>query len=167
VKDIVPWLMGGFSHCFHKGVIMKKLSLLIYLILILLTFSPFNAQSADQPISADIEIQRTVILPFLRALADGNVNGIKKYLSTDMYTRNKRLLENNTTYSNFLKNYYSNASFSIIGSSATNGEYIFDVLVEFSDGSQNVGKIRVLKETLADVTVRDAEQWRINAMPFQ
>ena len=140
--------------------------LLIYFIVVVFTATSLSAQSADVDPFSDIEIQDTVILPYLNALKNGEVNEIKKYISAAMYNEYKTLLEQNKEYPKFLRNYYKDAMFSVVRVSEIGGEVDFEVLIEFSDGSQSISTLSVSQEKNVDNAAPDNNRWRISAKPF-
>lgn len=144
---------------------MKIIMLLIYFIVVVFTATPLSAQSADVEPFSDIEIQDTVILPYLNALKNGEVNEIKKYISAAMYNEYKTLLEQNKEYPKFLRNYYKNAKFSVVRASEIDGEVEFDVLIEFPNGSQSIRTLSVSQDNNIDKAAPDDNRWRISVKP--
>lgn len=127
--------------------------------------TPCVAQNASLGHWSSSEIQDSVIFPYFKALKSGDVKEIKKYLSTSMYNENKRLLEENKAYPEFLRNYYKDAVFSVEKVSTVDGEAEFDVVVEFPNGSQNIIHLRVLEEMSADETINPKKVLRISDKP--
>ena len=146
---------------------MKNIILLIFLLVVVSTATPCVAQSAGADPISDIEIQDAVILPYFQALKNGAVNEIKKYLSTAMYNEYKSLLEQNKEYPAFLRNYYDNATFSVVRTSEIDGAFEFDVRIEFPNGSQSISTLSVSQEKNVDNAVPDDNSWRISAKPFK
>lgn len=52
---------------------------------------------------------------FLQSLKHGDVHTIGKLIDGDYYQQNKQQIDNNPAYSDFLKRYYQNSEFRIIG----------------------------------------------------
>lgn len=52
---------------------------------------------------------------FLQALKQGDIETIGKLIDGDYYRKNKKQIDNNPTYSDFLKRYYQNSEFRIVG----------------------------------------------------
>lgn len=146
---------------------MKNIIVLIYFFVVVFAATPPNAQSADGEPFPDIEIQEAVILPYFEALKNGDVNKLKRYLSAAMVNEYKTLLEQNKEYPQFLRDYYENATFSVVRASEIDGQIEFDVLVEFPNGSQSISTLRVLEEKNVDETLPDKRNWRINIKPFK
>ena len=83
---------------------MRKFSLnLCFILSFLLQLAPAYAD--------DNEILETVEL-YTQALKSGDVETIKNLLGGRLYEKRRALLEENTEYSGWLKQYYSGASFS-------------------------------------------------------
>ncbi|MEA3478197.1 MAG: hypothetical protein U9R60_08465 [Bacteroidota bacterium] len=82
---------------------------------------------------------------FVAALKEGDLDTMKEFMSEKMYTRYKTLLEENQGYSNFLRNYYKDARFSIGKISVLDDRLLADLHVDFSDGSRSVHHLGLLK----------------------
>lgn len=82
---------------------------------------------------------------FVTALKNGDLDRMKEFMSEKMYTRYKTLLEENQGYSNFLRNYYKKARFSIGKISVLDDRLLADLYVDFSDGSRSVHHLGLLK----------------------
>jgi uncharacterized protein YktA (UPF0223 family) len=108
---------------------MKKLiSPIVLLISVALISTLSYSQDTDSVYSDEIDMENTVILPFLNALKNGDVKKIKNYLSTDTYNEYKKLLEENKEYPKFLRDYYKDAKFRVVrASSEVEGEVEFEV----------------------------------------
>lgn len=139
----------------------------IYFIVVVFIATPSSAQSAEVEPFSDIEIQNAVILPYFQALKNGAVNEIKKYLSTAMYNEYKSLLEQNKEYPEFLRNYYKDATFSVVRVSEIADEFEFDVQIEFPNGSQSISTLSVSQEKNVDNAVPDDNRWRISVKSFK
>ena len=68
-----------------------------------------NSAYADQ-LSPHQTVER-----FLQALKHGDIDTIGGLIDGDYYRQNKRQIDNNPTYSDFLKRYYQNSEFRIVG----------------------------------------------------
>lgn len=82
---------------------------------------------------------------FVATLKNGDLDRMKEFMSEKMYTRYKTLLEENQGYSNFLRNYYKDARFSIGKISVLDDRLLADLCVDFSDGSRSVHHLSLLK----------------------
>lgn len=143
---------------------MKNLIFLIHFIAIAFTVVPANAQNAGSAGSLQLEIQDTVVYPFFMALKNGNVESFKTFFSVDMYNENKRLLEENTEYPEFLRSYYQGTDISVLKAVKVDGEVEYDVLIKFPNGSQSISKLRVSEEANVDKTINEKKKWKISSM---
>jgi hypothetical protein len=74
-------------------------------------------------------------LPLFQAMQEGNVAVIKQYLHGKTYDEYRTLMDQNETYGEFLRNYYSGASFVLNDiSQVSAGVYVADVSIEWTDG---------------------------------
>ena len=141
---------------------MNKTILLAVLIVFSLISTPSMGQDTGLADSEYKEIQDTVIFPFFKALKKGDVNEIKRHLSSDTYNEYKRLLEENKEYPKFLRDYYKDAKFSVVrASSEVDDEIEFKVFVEFPNGSEIVNQYKVAKEMNVNGAMRGQKKWRI------
>jgi len=145
---------------------MKKLALLTYLIAVAIISSISNAQDVGPIYSVNIAIQDAVILPFFKALKNGDVNVISQCLSKDMYNEYRKLLEENKEYPKFLRSYYRGAEFRMANVSEVDGEVEVDIIIEFPNGSQSVNTLRINEEPGTDEAVLRKRRWRISGKPF-
>jgi hypothetical protein len=143
---------------------MKKFIFLIYFIAVVLAAIPAHAQKAESLGSVHTEIQDDVIYPFFMALKNGDVDAFKNFFSTEMYNKNRILLEENTEYPEFLRSYYQGAEISVLKASEIAGDVEFDVLIEFADGSQSISKLRVSEQAKSDKTINAKKNWKIGSM---
>lgn len=91
--------------------------------------------------------------PLFKALRDGNVEVIKRYISGDMYRQNRVLLEENKDYPRFLRNFYRGANFSVERAIMAEGDIIADVVIEFPQGSKSFTRLRLSKA--------NGQQWKV------
>jgi hypothetical protein len=146
---------------------MKNILLFTIFIVAVLVPTLCGAQSTGgNPISA-IEIQDAVILPYFKALKNGHVKELKKYLSTEMYNEYETLLEQNKEYPEFLRNYYKDAEFGVVSVSEIEDDFEFDINIEFSDGSQSISTLSVSQEKNGDGSPSDNNRWRIRVKSFK
>jgi hypothetical protein len=143
---------------------VKKIISLIHLIVVILLSAPSSAQDGGSAGTTYLEIQDAMIFPFFMALTNGDVGEFKKYFSKEMYNENRRLLEENTEYPQFLRSYYQGANISILKAIEVDGEVEFDVLIEFPNGTQSISKLIASEETNGDDTIHNKKKWSIISM---
>lgn len=74
-------------------------------------------------------------LPLFKAMKEGNLAVIKQYLNGKTYNEYRALFDHNETYGEFLRNYYTGASFVLNDiSPVSDGVYVADVSIEWTDG---------------------------------
>lgn len=125
---------------------MKKLALILSFLSLILLSAISNAEEMPLSDSLYVEIQNAVIYPFFRSLKDGDINAIKRYISSDMYKKNKRLLEQNRDYPKFLRDYYQGAKFRTERAKKIDGDVVVDVVIEFPNGSRIQNILRLSEE---------------------
>jgi len=99
------------------------------------------------------DMRDETLLPFFRALRDGNVEVIKHYISGDMYRQSRVLLEKNKDYPRFLRDFYQGASFSVERAITAEGNIIADIVIEFPQGSKIFTRLRLSKA--------NGQQWKV------
>jgi len=104
---------------------MKKTGLYIIIAVLIVSFSAF-ASDALEPNDA--------VSRYLRALSQGDIGTIKDSITGEMYKNNKVLLEQNESYSEFLKKTYRDAEFQIKETTVNKNEALFKVESKFPDG---------------------------------
>lgn len=93
---------------------------------------------------------------YLSALTRGDTSALKTSVGGRLYQSRKILLEDNTEYSEFLKNFYQSSTFRIIDISpdtTTSNKVIATVEFEFPGGDTSKTKLTVAKDM--------AGQWKI------
>jgi hypothetical protein len=103
-------------------------------------------------------IVNETVLPYCKALRDGDVSSIKQYLSGDMYEKNRILLEQNTEYPGFLRKYYQGFQFHVIKAEVIDNKIIVNVEYEYPDGNRFLVKFRLDQD---NQEVSDSESWKI------
>jgi len=68
---------------------------------------------------------------FFNGLMNGDLNGIKQYISKEYYHKNRALLDDNKEYPNFLKEYYQGAKMNLLNMSMAGDNIIVDVEILF------------------------------------
>ena len=87
-----------------------------------------------------------IVLPFLDALKNGDVDLIKHYIAGEIYENKRVLLENNEEYPDFLRSYYHDVEF-YIENALESVDYIeVHVVIEFSNGHEGNAKIFLGKD---------------------
>ena len=83
---------------------MNKNILYILLVVFLVSFSSITAHALEP---------NETVLSYFQALKNGDIATIKSSITGEMYTKRKVLLEQNKTYSKYLKHVYKHADFQI------------------------------------------------------
>jgi len=141
---------------------MKKI--VAVLCFISLLFSP-GISVAEELLKTDpfyTDIENRILAPFFNALKDGNVDVIKQYISRDMYRKNRRLLDQNKKYPEFLRKYYQGASFRMERTKKMDSHVVIDVMIEFPNGYRRVNKLRVFKKRSELQDRNRNNSWRIS-----
>lgn len=112
---------------------MKKK--VLYLIVIFFSFNLSHAVAAAGP--------SDTVIGYFEALKNGDTETIKNYIAGKFYKKNKALLEENTKYPEFLRNYYEGAEFEVIDSVNVGKDVIVEIQIYFSNGSTSVKKLRL------------------------
>ena len=102
-----------------------------------------------------------IVLPFLDALKNGDLDSIKHYIAGDIYENKRVLLEKNEEYSEFLKNYYHGVEF-YIEKAVESGNYIVvHVLIEFSNGDEGNARLYLGKDVNKVPGALEGATWKI------
>lgn len=141
---------------------MKKFALLFSFLSLTLICTITYAGEISQSDSLYIEIQDGAILPFFTALQDGDINAIKRYVSSAMYSKYKRLLEDNKEYPKFLRDYYRGAKFRMERTTKIDSHVVVDVMIEFPNGYRSINKLRVSKKTSGLQDRNRSNSWKID-----
>lgn len=89
---------------------MKKIIIGLCFISFLFGSGTSIAEELMKTDSLFTELETEILSPFFNALKNGDVDVIKRYISEDMYQQNRRLLDQNKKYPEFLRKYYQDAS---------------------------------------------------------
>ena len=135
---------------------MKKLLILLTVLFVML-FSEINAETKRVSSLLQEKLASEVINPYFNALREGNVNEIKKYLSEEMYQKNKVLFEQNKEYPTFLQKYYLGAEFSVERAEIIDGVTVVNVLIAFPNGNSSTSRLKLQKNRDKDGN----EVWKI------
>jgi len=101
-----------------------------------------RAQVPSSPSAAQVREIRSSFDTLFRAMKDGNVAVIEQYFAGQMSAEDKKLLEQNTKYPAFLRNFYKGATFGISKlTPASDGNVIVDVVIQLGSGSRSVTRL--------------------------
>lgn len=106
-------------------------------------------------ISSD-ESPAEIVKAFFNASVNGDVIEMKKHISGAFYRRRRVLLEKNTEYADYLKNYYSGMTFSIVSSDVDENLRSAKIVVKQQFNDVNSFNTTLLLEQESDGT------WKIN-----
>jgi len=136
---------------------MKKKSMFLLIVLSIALCGPVGAKDVliNESLNENIA-QRTLL--YFKALQDGDINTIKQFLSHDIYYKNRVLLEQNKSYSEFLRNYYKNIVFKVKKIVANNNFYIVHVAMQSANGKQSIIHLR-LQPSMDNFD--NVESWKI------
>ncbi len=133
---------------------MSRKIILFSICLIFMLCSLMYAQQIPVSDALYAEIVNGTVLPYFNALKDGNVGAIKQYISGRLYQKYKVLLEQNTEYPAYLRNYYQGAEFRIGKAVMIDNDVIVEVTSEYPNGRSNQGKLVLWKDN-------GSETWKI------
>jgi hypothetical protein len=107
------------------------------------------------------------IVPFFRALMEGDLVSLKQYMPEDTYNDYKLLFEQNRGYSNFLKEYYRGAQFHIEQTQiAAGNDVVLDVIIEFPNGARSSVKFVFYQEdTPSYSNIASQSPWKVRTRP--
>ena len=104
---------------------MKKTGLYIIIAVLIVSFSSFEANALGP---------NDTVLRYLTALKHGDIGTIKDSIEGELYKKRKVLLEQNKSYSEFLKKTYRAAKFIIKETTVDNNDVLVKVEVKFPRG---------------------------------
>ena len=102
-----------------------------------------------------------VVLPFLDALKNGDVDLIKHYIAGDLYENNRVLLEKNQEYPEFLRNHYHSVEFYIENAVVSGDHIVVHVVIEFSNGDEINAKLCLGKDMNEVSGALEGATWKI------
>jgi len=141
---------------------MNRFALLFSFLSLVFMCTIANAGEISRSDSLYTEIQDGAVLPYFTALKNGDINGIKRHISSEMYTKYKRLLEDNKEYPKFLRDYYRGAKFRMERTTRIDNHAVVDVMIEFPDGHRSIKKMRVLKKRAGLQDRSGSNNWEID-----
>ena len=86
---------------------------LFVILSVLLSASLLYASEENYENDTFDHIIKQVVMPYVESLRTGNVTAARQLISGKFYQRNRTLLEENRSYSDYLKNYYKEADFTV------------------------------------------------------
>ena len=136
---------------------MKRAVTVFSMFLIFILCSQLHAQKIPVSDTLYNKIISETVLPYLSALKEGDVSAIKQYIASEMYEKNKGLLEQNKEYPRFLKNYYKGVEFSFENAEEIDGVVIVNMIITYPNGFRSSNKLRMHKERDAN----EHEVWKV------
>ena len=82
------------------------------------------------------EVRETTVAPLFDALKTGDLAGIKTHLHADYYEQYRVLFEQNTEYGQFLRDYYADSEYELVGVRREKGVNIAEVKVYWPGGRE-------------------------------
>lgn len=115
---------------------MKTLTRIIAVATLLATLvSPATAGDLrDEDPQTWERAESEVFVPLFEALQAGDVSAIKRLLDADLFEQYHVLLERNSAYPQYLKDYYRGATFELRGIEDEGDRYTADVVIQWPDG---------------------------------
>ncbi len=114
-----------------------KLSSLLTAAALTLWVSAGQAQDANLSNSELYdEVRETTVAPLFNALKDGDLVGIKAHLHADYYEQYRVLFEQNTEYGQFLRDYYADSEYELVGVRQEQSISIAEVKVYWPNGRE-------------------------------
>jgi len=99
------------------------------------------ALRAAQPASPD-----ECVVHFFEASKNGDTARMKELIAGSFYNQRKTLLEENTTYPDFLRKYYEGARLQITSMREDRGGWVVEVRITFADGTVDSNKLLLQKD---------------------
>lgn len=103
---------------------------------------------SDPALSSDIQ-QRT-LGRFLYALRTGRVSVIRDMLDQDHYLEYRTLLEQNSTYPQFLRKFYAGSTFRLVNLNRKVGDYVADIEIGWPDGRSVLMSLQISESLASD-----------------
>ena len=130
----------------------------------MLTAGATFAQESAPGDPADVAIGTATLISYFEALKGGDVAALKSLLSADAYAKYKELIESNTEYPAFLRNYYRGLEYRVDTVERAGQELAARVTITFPEAEPVTSTFILRRETdtgagdAAPVTWRIAEQ---------
>lgn len=139
---------------------------LFYTILLLFTLNhPAMSEEKSLPPGLLTDVENKTLRPFFNALKNGNVEIIKRYITGEMYEESRILLEENKGYSEFLRERYKDAVFSVKRGVSSDRHLMVDIEVEFPGRGKQISQLRLeesWQENAGKVQAIEERRWRIS-----
>jgi hypothetical protein len=107
---------------------MKRAGLSLMIVVLIMSFGSFDANALEP---------NDIVLSYLQALKDGNIEAIKDSIAGELYKKRKVILEQNENYSEFLKKFYQDAEFQLTKTTTKDDKVFISVDVDFSGRKSN------------------------------
>ena len=122
---------------------MKKAISFLPLVLCLAAHATHAADLRIENPQMYSELRDTTFTPLFAALRAGDVRTIQRYLRGETYDQYRTLLERNTEYGQFLRNYYAGAQFELGEVVPAGNDYIANVSVYWPNGTTSLVRLQV------------------------
>ena len=96
---------------------------------------------AAEPASPD-----ECVLQFFEASKNGDTARMKQLMAGSFYDQRKTLLENNTTYPDFLRKHYDGARLQITDMREDRGGWVVELRTKFADGTVDTNQFLLQKD---------------------
>ena len=144
---------------------MKRKVVFFLLLSIAFFYKPLDAQEVLAGDSLFQSIEAEVIMPWFRALKDGNINKIRHHISSDLYNKNRTLLEQNKDYPEFLRNFYSNTNIEIEKTIEIAGDITVYVTIQFPNGHRSCTELGLSK--YGEGSESESKKWQIKSISYR
>jgi hypothetical protein len=86
------------------------------------------------------------VMQFFEASKNGDLKTMKQLMAGSFYNQRKTLLEENTTYPDFLRTHYADTRLQVISLREERGGWVAEVRIKFPDGTVDSNKWLVQKD---------------------
>jgi hypothetical protein len=86
------------------------------------------------------------VMQFFEASKNGDLNAMKQLMAGSFYNQRRTLLEENTTYPDFLRKHYADTRLQVISLREERGGWVAEVRIKFPDGTVDSNKWLVQKD---------------------
>jgi len=138
---------------------MNKYRLIIMIGVLIGHVGLLSASEGNQNNIQFEHIIHRVVEPYVVSLKSGNIVSVKRLIAGNIYRRNRVLLEENSSYSEFLKNYYQDSIFTIKKIQAMTGHVRVEIEVQLPGRKPYVMGLRI--ENQCGETSNCEPVWRI------
>ena len=102
--------------------------------------------SAQALLAAEPASPSDCVMQFFEASKNGDTARMKQLMAGSFYTQRKTLLEENTTYPDFLRTHYDGARLQIMKMREEPRGWVVEVRIKFADGTVDSNKFLVQKD---------------------